>query len=244
MTTLEAIVEDNGAAVRLVLTPSASVASITRTDAQGTVVIRVPAGTFPRTTPVELVDWEASLGLPVTYNVTGAPAVTVTLGSELPWLVAPLRPSMSLPVDMVLDYSAPRAGLGIVHQIQDRPDPLVSLGRLSLRSGVLAVWVDTYARAREIENMIDRSGVVLFKQREHAGQDMYFTVNGTEPAKDTQDGWVLSIGYQEIARPSSPINAGAWTFGTVSTSFSSFANVSSGYNDFEGLSLNDQSGVI
>jgi len=242
MTTLTAT--PAGAAVSLTLVPTASIASISRSDANGTTTVRVPAGTFPRSTPVTLLDWEAEIGSTVTYTVTGAVAYA-TLTSDTPWLVAPLRPAMSQAVDMIVDYGAARASLGTVHQVTDRPDPLVALGRLTTRTGTLAAWVTDYAAGRSLENMIDRSGIVFLKQSQHAGQDMYFTVTGTDIKRDGDgDAWILTIGYQEISRPASPINEAVWTFGNVSTSFASFANVTSNYADFEGLSLNDQTGVI
>jgi hypothetical protein len=244
MTTLAAVAAANGAAVVLDLVPTGTISSITRSDANGNRAVRVPAGTFPRSTPLTLNDWEAALGSVVTYTVAGAPAATVTLTAEEPWFIAPLRPALSRSVSMVLDYGASRPSLGTIHQVIDRPDPLVALGRLATRAGTLTAWIPDYAEGRALEDMIDRSGVVLYKQHEHAGMDMYFTVTGTDLVPDSEDGWNLNIGYQEITAPTSPINEAVWTFGTVSTSFASFANVTSSYDDFEGLSLNDQTGVI
>lgn len=245
MTTLTALPNDTGTAVVLTLTPSAEIASITRSDANGTADVRFPAGTFPRTTPLTYTDWESSIGSLVTYSAGGA-AAALTLGSESPVLVAPLRPELSQAVEMVIDYGAARASLGTVHQVADRPDPLVALGRLATRSGSLAVWVPSHAAGRVVENMIDRSGVVFFKQRDHAGQDMYFVSTGTELKRDPEsdEAWILTVAYQEITRPTSPINETAWTFGSVSTSFASFRNVTAAYSDFEGLEINDQSAVI
>jgi hypothetical protein len=244
MTTLTAVPNADGTAVVLTLEPTESIPGITRSDANGTVDVRFPAGTFPRTTPLTYTDWESSLGTVVNYSTSGA-AASVMLGSESPVLVAPLRPALSEVVEMVVDYGAARASLGTIHQVADRPDPLAALGRLATRAGSLAVWVPSYAAGRAVENMIDRSGVVFYKQREHAGLDMYFVSTGTELRSDTEsEGWILNVAYQEITRPTSPINEAAWTFGSVSTSFASFRNVTSGYSDFEGLSVNDQSNVI
>ena len=245
MTTLTATPNDESTAVVLTLEPTESIAGIYRTDANGNyVAVRVPAGTFPRTEPLTYTDWESSLGTAVTYAVTGASA-TVTLITDKPVLVAPLRPAMSQAVEMLVDYGASRTGLGTVHQVVDRPDPLVSLGRLGTRSGTLGVYLPTYPAGRAVENMIDRAGVVFYKQREHAGLDMYFTTTGTDLTPDTEsESWILNVAYQEITRPVSPINETSWTFRDLSTSYSSFRNVTSGYDDFEGLSINDQTGVI
>lgn len=244
MTTLTATPNAAGTAVLLELAPSESIAGITRTDANGTAVVRTPAGTFPRSTPLAYTDWESSLGSLVTYAVSGA-AAEVTLPALVPVLVAPLRPALSQAVEMIVDYGAARGSLGTIHQVVDRPDPLVALGRLKTRTGSLGAWIPDYASGRSLEDMIDRSGVVFYKQHQHAGMDMYFTVTGTDLTPDPEgEGWKLSIGYQEITRPTSPINETSWTFGDVSTSYASFANVTSNYSDFEGLSINDQTGVI
>lgn len=244
MTTLTAKPNDAGTAVVLTLTPTESIPTITRIDANGSVAIRVPVGTFPRTEPLTFTDWESAIGTEVTYSTLGA-GVKITLASLGPVLVAPLRPALSQAVEMVVDYGAARASLGTIHQVVDRPDPLVALGRLATRAGSLAVWVPSYAAGRAVENMIDRSGVVFYKQREHAGLDMYFVSTGTDLKRDGEsDAWILTVAYQEITRPTSPINEAVWTFGTVSTSFSSFANVTSYYNDFEGLEINDRSEIL
>jgi len=246
MTTLTASPNEAGTAVVLTLTPTESITTITRTDANGTTAVRLPAGTLPRTDPLTYTDWESSLSGLVTYNVTGASA-SITLWSEIPVLVAPLRPALSQTIDMLVDYGASRTGLGTIHQVVDRPDPLVALGRLASRAGSLGIWIPSYAAGRSLEDMIDRAGVVFYKQREHAGLDMYFTVSGTDLTRDSSEGseaWILNVQYQEITRPTSPINETAWTFANVSTSFASFANVTANYDDFELLSINDQTGVI
>lgn len=244
MTTFTATANDTGTAAVLTLTPTETVTAIYRNDSNGLATVRVPAGTFPRTTPLTYTDWEAPLGQRVSYAAAGIDAA-VTLTSPSPVLVAPFRPALSKIVDMVVDYGAARASLGTIHQVIDRTDPLVALGRLATRAGSLAVWVPDHSAGRSVEDMIDRSGVVMFKQADHAGQDMYFVSTGTDLKRDPEsDAWILTIAYQEISRPTSPINEAAWTFGNVSTSFASFANVSSNYSDFEGLSINDQTGVI
>lgn len=242
MTTLTATTD--GAAVTLTLTPSASITGLTRTDANGTAPVRVPAGTFPRSAELTVTDWEASLRGTVTYRAGNA-SVTVALAGAAPVLVAVLRPAMSRVLDEVTDYTAARVSLGTVHQVVDRPDPLVSLGRLGMRTGTLRIWTETHGTARELENLADRSGVLMLKQAENAGQDLYFVVLGSdvEPDRDG-DGWGLTLNYQEIARPTSPVSADSWTFADVSRSFPSFRNVSSSYADFELLSLNDSRAVI
>lgn len=244
MTTISLRPVVDGSAVEITLNPEGITTQITRFDANGNATVRVPAGTFPRSTVLTYIDFEAALGSPVIYTAGNASA-TITLTGELPMLVAPLRPAMSHIVDMVTEYDAGRPSLGTIHQGIDRTDPLVALGRLTMRSGSLRVWVPTAGRGRMIESTIDRSGVMLYKQIDHPGLDMYFTVTGSTlaPAQEGQ-GWILTLNYQEIARPTSPISENVWTFGDVATSYTSFANVTASYDDFEGLSLNDDARIL
>lgn len=244
MTTLTATARPDGASVELTLTPSAQVEGILRSDANGNTQIRVPAGTFPRTTPLTITDWEASLQGSVTYSVAGAAPAVLDLPATQPWLVFPLRPAYSLPLDLVTEYSAGRVTLGTIHQVPDRPDPLANLGRLAMRTGQLAIHCDTYTEARLLETQLDLSGMAQLKQPDLAGMDMYFIPAATAIDPDEEDTWRLSVDFTETTRPLSPVQANAWTFGTVATSYSSFANVSASYDDFEMLAINDQTGVI
>lgn len=245
MSTFTAVPSAAGAAAVLTLTPSGTLAGpIMRTDANGTAPVRVPAGTFPRDRALTVTDWEAALGSPVTYSVAGITVRLILTGLD-PVLVAVLRPSESVIVEAVTEYAAARASLGTVHQVQDRTDPLVSLGRLGARTGSLTVWFPDYPSARTAENMIDRTGVVMLKQAENPGQDMYFTAQTVQTDPDPESaGWVLTIAYTEISRPTSPITANAWTFADVSRSFPSFRNVTSSYSDFEMLTVNDSRAVL
>lgn len=243
MTTITAYTNPDGASVTLTVTATGTVAAITRSDANGNASVRVPAGLLPTAASFTVVDYEAALTGAVTY--TCGDVAIVYLPATQPWLVFPLRPSESLQLEMVTNYSAGRVSLGTLHQVPDRTDPLAALGRLTQRTGQLQILCSTYAAVRALENGLDLSGVGMLKEAEHAGLDMYFIPNGTSPEYDADtEAWTLSVDYTEIARPTSPISPTVWTFGTVATSYSSFANVTSNYEDFEMLSLNDQSGVI
>lgn len=245
MTTISAVA--TGGYVTLTITPTEEITSIGRNDSNGATTVRVPPGTFPRTTPVTLIDWEASIRGVVNYwtnAAAGATGTTVTAFTKAPYLVTPLRPSQSLELEAVGDYSAGRTSLGTVYQVPDRPDPLAALGRLTARTGTLSIWCADHATAALREAVLDMTGVAMLKTPDQAGMDMYFITNGTDKAEN-EDGrsWTLSVDYTEVSRPTSPINSSAWTFGTVAASYGSFANLSSSYEDFEGLSLNDQTGV-
>lgn len=239
MTTLT--LTPRGPAVQLTLTPTETITSILRSDVNGNASVRVPAGTFPRTGPLVLEDWEASLTGIVTY--TAGPAVArITMAGTDPWLITPLRPAGSVRLEQVTDYAATHQSLATLHQVVDRPDPLAALGRLTTRTGSLSILCPDYAAATARKDALDRAGIVLLKTPDRPGMDMYFipTQASYRPAADR---WMLEVAYTEVARPASPISAAVWTFGTVSASYPSFANISSGYDDFEGLSLNDRTGI-
>lgn len=237
-----------GPAITLTIDPTAEIVSILRSDANGNNLVRVPAGTFPRSTPVTVVDWEPSLRGPSTYTVSfngaGPMTSTSTASAVLPWLVTPLRPSQSQALEAVGNYAAGRGTLSTVHQVPDRTDPLVALGRLASRTGTLAIWCADHAAAIARENILDMAGLAMLKVPDHGGMDMYFIVDGTDK-EENEDGksWTLSVAYTETGCPSSPINPDVWTFGTLAASFASFASVTSSYEDFEGLNINDQMGI-
>lgn len=198
---LTASFSSGGASVALTLTPSGTVDGITRTDANGTAPVRVPEGTFPRTAALNLTDWEAALSGPVTYRAGGV-SVQTQAGTVLPCLVPVLRPSLSRTLQEVTGYTAARASMTTVHQVIDRPDPLIALGRMGLRSGSLVIWAETHAAAQAVETLADTGGVLMFKQSEHPGQDLYFVPLGSslEPDRDG-DGWEMTLSYQETSRP-------------------------------------------
>ena len=242
MTTLTA--PATGGYITLELVPSGTITAITRTDANGSTTLRVPPGTFPRTSPVTLVDWEAAVRGTVNYYTNDDATASAVPFTTSPYLVAPLRPSQSLELELVTDYSAGRASLATVYQVPDRPDPLVALGRLALRTGTLDIWCPDHATAALRESVLDMTGVAMLKAPDVSGLDMYFIANGTDKRQnDEGPSWTLTVDYTEVSRPAGDINAAAWTFGTVAASYSSFSTLSSSYEDFEGLSLNDQTGV-
>lgn len=244
MTTITA--SATGGYITLTITPTATVTGVTRTDANGSnVPLRVPAGTFPTAVPVTLIDWEASLAGNVTYWTIGTAAgsATTKASTTSPYLVTPLRPSQSLELEQVSDYSSGRTSLSTFHQVPDRHDPLVALGRLAMRTGTVDIFCPNLAAAMARENVLDMAGVLMLKSPDQPGLDMYFVANDVSKAPDETGPWMLSVAYTEILRPTSPITPTVWTFATLAASFASFANVSTAYEDFEGLSLNDQTGV-
>lgn len=196
-------VSGSGLGLQISITPTATVTELLRTDANGTAPVRVGAGVFPRTAALTVTDYEAALYGSVTYRA-GNGSVTHRNEPALPCLVPLRQPAAGRTVQSVTAFSAARASLGTVHQGLDRPAPLVALGSLGLRSGSLGLWGETHAEVRALESLIDGAGVVMFKQSENQGQDLYFVALGTtvEPDGDeAADGWVLRVEYQETARP-------------------------------------------
>ena len=221
-----------------------SVDGLTRQDANGTTAVRVPAGTFPRTGVLDLADYEAALRGDVLYSAGSTSSGLVTLdGTVSPWLVAPLRPELSVRLETVLDYAAERASLTVEHRVPDRPDPLLALGRLGARTGSLAIWCADHATARAREDVIDRAGVLFLKAPQPGAFDLYFSPRRTAIAADGRR-FILTVEYQETIRPVSPITSGSWTFADLAASYGSFSALTSSYDDFEGLRVNDQTGVL
>lgn len=232
---------ESGAAAVITVTPSGTVNSLTRADRNGNADVRVPPGTFPTTAPFTITDWEAALGTSVNYTVHGYSSA-LTLPSRSPWLVTPLRPAYSMELEQVSDLSVSRSTLATIHQVVDRPDPLVSLGRLGTRTGNLDIYCEDLASATSRANILDLAGLLQLKTPE-LGLDMYFIPLGAS-TRQVDGATMLSVNYQETIRPTSPITAGSWTFSSVSTAYPSFNTITSAYQDFEGLSLNDRDDVV
>lgn len=244
MTTITAVPTADGAGATLTITPSTTIDEVRRLDGNGSRRVRVPAGTFPRSTPLTVTDWEAGLRGTVTWTA-GTGSAQLAMPTTQPWIILPLRPTYSMEVEQVTSYDAGRQSLATAHQVIDRTDPLFALGRLASRQGRLTILCRDYPTARILDQRLDMAGVAMLKQADHQGLDMYFVPTATSVQQDgaTED-WHLQVDYTEITSPTSPITEGAWTFGTLSTSFASFANVTADYDDYEGLAINDQVGVI
>lgn len=240
--------------VRLELEDGANYAGIARADHNGTRPVRTranqkAAAPGPRT----IIDYEPSLSGLIQYSlIEAAPSSTppeptwTTLGgglagpampSDLPRFILPSIPQFSVVVDTVHGYTAARTTRSTFHEIIGRDDSIVAEGRLTPRKGSLEVWLAEYIDARNLDNMLERGQVALYRQAEHPGMDMYFHVESTDVAPD-EGAWKMSIAYREVDFPPGDVISGdGWTFNalkgresfyTVARDFRSFLDLAIG----------------
>lgn len=209
MTAITVTPRPDTAQVAIEVTPAAgtTVTAVVRADANGARPVRVVPGQLPASGAFALVDDEAALTGPITYTVAdgaaGASAAT-ELGVGGYRLTLPVAPAWSEVAELITGYSAERVSTTTVHQVIDRPDPLLALGELAPRRGSLDVRCASYAHARGVEAVYNRGEVVLLRQAPFAGMDMYHAAIRTrlEPHANPQAReWTLTVDYQEVAYP-------------------------------------------
>lgn len=194
-----------------------------------------------------VVDYEAGHGLN-TYNVftTGGAFDTgsATLELDKPWLMVPIAPNYSEQVEVITNYSANRQTHSTTHVIINRPDPLVTMGRLSTRSGTLEFWAANLEEVNRIARVFDRGEAILLKQTV-SGLDMYFSADQVSADPFSVEGpehtkYRISVQYTEVIRPYGNL-AGAigWTYDALSTAYTSYSAVNAAFASYDDLTIQD-----
>lgn len=246
MTTLTATPQPATASVALALTPTGTVTQILRADANGIRPVRAQAGQFPTSSATALIDNEAALTGPVSYTVVGGggASATTALDVDAEWLTVPVTPARSERVDApvgVSGYASARESQSTVHRVIDRPDPVITLGVLALRTGSMELWCPDIAAARRWEAVYARGEVVLLRQG-HAGLDMYHTASRTgiepqgDPASDLR--WRLTIDYIEVAYPAgNQLGTLGWSVDDVTATYPTVAAVTQAFATVNDLTI-------
>lgn len=237
MTTISATVNADRASVALVLTPTESLASIMRTDANGVQPVRFPSGTFPTSRPVQVDDWEAALSGPVTYRAGDASA-RVTLDGTGPWLTPPRAPSASVRLVSVIGYDAARESTSTATPLANGSS-VVKLGKMGLRTGAFEVLCADHAVAVHIEDLLARYPQQFLRVPEHVSMDLYFLVQGTKVATDPETGaWTLTVDYTETAAPAEGLPT--WTYAALAAAYPDLGSASASYASLAGVAVNDR----
>lgn len=247
-------------ATALVLTPQPSTASvlvqitgapagpvvITRTDANGTNLVRLRVGQAPIAGALTITDYEPALLGALRYDVVDAALVTTTGSTTLDGLVAGPQiagvqlPGLDFQPQLITGYTAAREGSSTVHEIVGRADPVVVLGPTRLRRGRLEVWVADYAEGIDLVGVLAQARILMLRQPDHPGMDMYFLATSVpiEPLAKTSAGWRWSVEFDfvELRSPALPLlGAAGWTFDDVASGYSTFASVRAAFDDFDEL---------
>lgn len=221
-----------------------SVTGVLRSDANGTAQVRTLDGYLPLTGTLVIRDHEAALSGPVTYTLVGGggASVTTSLDGGDPWLGVPVYPQHSRQVALITGYGADSASRATVHEPIGRRTPVVILGRLSARRGQLEVWCATHADALSVKAVYDLGQVVMLRQAEHAGLDMYHVATAARVDPFVPAGartrWRVVVEYVEVDRPSDAL-AGTlgWDFDAVTATHATFSDLAMSWADFDSLTI-------
>lgn len=223
------------------------VSSIYRTDVNGTAQVRTLLGVLP-SDPDDLVnvyDQEAALAGEVSYEITSSVTVytvAATMEGAQPWLTVVLDPKQASAVPLVLNYNGGRQASSTVHEIVGRTDPLVTLGVLRTRQGMLEFWCPDHATVRTLERLYAKNMVMLLREPLHPGMDLYHVPTGTDISPLSIEGrltrWGLRVNYIEVKRPSGNVlGTLGWDYDDVAASYPDYASLLAVYEDYEGLEI-------
>lgn len=187
-----------------------------------------------------LSDFEAASG-DVAYTAeSGVQGITWSIGA--PWLFLPQLPAYSVRIKSLLEYSAGGTSLGSVHQLLGREDPVAILRGMSTRSGTLKLYCGTFAEAWTVVEASKRGEVLMLRQPEHEGMDMYFTATSYGiPTLATNAGksvFAVDLAYIELGRPDGDMSSAlGWTFTTLAAAWPTFAIAKKKYRTFQDMLL-------
>lgn len=236
MATITARPAASTASVHLTIDAGAdTVQRILRADANGTRPVRVQPNALPRSGTFTLTDWEPALAGPVMYRLTTsaasqASALVASVGSLLPRFLVPTLPRYALEVETVHEYDSARSSRTTTHPGINRTTPLVVLGGMGARTGKLASVFQTYQEAAALASVLSAGQVVMYRQTEHVGQDMYFSPEDLEIAPEEGNAWAMTVSYTEVPAPVGDLLASDWTFSKLAATGGTFDLVAESYD--------------
>lgn len=200
---------------------AASLVSLTRADANGTRVVRTYPDQDFSAGELYVNDAEAALTGSIVYTVvtdlpeTSSVSTSFTEASG-PYLSQVLTPSDVVAVSAVLEYESNRRTNSTVHYIINRADPIVSIGTLSTRTGQMEIFCNSYSQVHLAENLLSSGEILMLRQSDHAGMDMYFVAIQTTASvlahETTPQKWVIGVQFQEVVWPNGYLRGTAgWT---------------------------------
>ena len=195
---------------------------ITRTDANGSRLVRQAPGQITSAGELVLVDYEPALHGPITYSTIENATASTTLDGLVagPIVASVVRPARRADVQALVDYAETYAGAATAHQVIGRADPIVLLGPAARRQADAGLLVETYGQAQAVVEAIVAGSVVMFRQVTYGGMDAYGVVTSTRvsPTNTELDepAWLVTIGYLAVPPPDVDLAGGAaWTYADV-----------------------------
>lgn len=243
VTTITAVPNPTTGAVVVTVTPTAEVTAVLRTDNAGVTAVRTLDGALPTTAPVVIEDYEAPLDRPATWSVVGGPAAQATATLPSPdggaWLTVAAAPQWSWKPAMVEDLSWSAEAGAVLHDVIDRPDPLLVTKPLRSRAGSLRVWCASAEEADAIADVYRRGQVVLARIGDTAPTSLYHvatTVRATlDPATVAAPSprWHVDIDYRQLRRPDGPLlGTLGWSWNDLAADYGSWTEVAAAYESW------------
>jgi hypothetical protein len=198
--------------------------------------------------PIYITDYEPASG-PLRYDLVSMDGALVSLDVagfllSTPWLFTPVIPGYSRRLERVDEVTAQQPSMSTVHdRLLGRFDPIVVMRPPGTRRGVLKLYAGTYDQARIILEPLRQATVMMLRQSEHVGLDMYFAATDSEIFHETPEGqattWGVSMSYVELKRPEGPL-AGAlgWTYADLEAATARYADLRLTYATYADLRLN------
>lgn len=200
--------------------------------------------------PFVITDYEAASG-PVRYDLISGSGEVVSINVagfvlDGPWLFTPIVPGYSRKavavtgIDTKLDDNS-----NVFAGLLGRPDPIVVMRPPGLRTGTMEIYAGTYADALEILSPLQQATVMMLRQPEHAGMDMYFAPAGGTPQivnLTTNAGrtvWGVRVPYVEVKRPEGDL-AGAlgWTYADLLAAVPRYSDLRRTFATYADLRIN------
>ncbi|KFD43155.1 hypothetical protein IU11_14025 [Cellulosimicrobium sp. MM] len=232
--------------------------TLTRSDANGTVPVRLPVG-FDLSDGL-LVHDDAENALTgiiqytavVRYLATSTTAVYTgqidTTGLWSHYYIAPaVLPALRSSVSLVETYDAESRSSSTVFDIIGRQDPLVSIGVQRTRIGTLRAWCDDYSVAQDVRRTAGRGQALMLRQPDYEGLDMYFVVTSARVGQYQENTptrrWYVDVAFTEVRRPDAPLlGAVDWNFEESSERNATFYNSLQEFPTFLDLKIGPVSG--
>ena len=237
------------AEVRLTATSSnADIVRIYRIDKTGRYDLRTHQGALPAR-EITLIDYECPLNETVRYFAQApgeqVSVATVKLSNRKSIISVPFNPALTLYIDDILNDDHTREMPGAVDLVLGRPDPLVTLMPLGLRTGQLTFQHKDYAKLKQLLDVASRGLPLLLRQPAHSGLDMYFTVTSGKLSAQTMPGlvlWTMTLDFVEQTRPGGYIIPKTWDWRALTARHLDFVDLEASYENYLAVMEDDPIG--
>lgn len=225
---------------QLSILPTGTVTRVQRTDRNGSYDVRMITGLLPwpaASGTLTLDDYEAADGTSTYTVTTSADVVTGTAVLDLAgtvWLGVPVTPQFSAKVQTVTGYGAGVRSRNTVLEPDGSPNPIVIIRSSASRAGQMQLWAGTYEAALALLRLCGRGQIILLRQSDHAGMDMFFTATDADLTTLRTDGkdsvFGVQLQYIEVPRPRAPLSGAlGWTWGELKNTYATWGDVFNAY---------------